>query len=98
MYEFNQPPRTPTPPPVVYEDEPTLNKPAKEAARRGGPKWETEARDRLRSAIRKFGKPLNDLLARDANEGDTRLLVTDFSERIRLRSSPRGSSAEPLAP
>ena len=45
---------------------------------RGAPKWETEARDRLRSAIRRFSKPLADLVARDANEGDTRLLVTDF--------------------
>jgi Type I restriction enzyme R protein N terminus (HSDR_N) len=53
-----------------------------EAARkpkaRGAPKWETEARDRLRTAIRRFSKPLADLVARDANEGDTRLLVTDF--------------------
>jgi hypothetical protein len=42
------------------------------------PKWEAEARDRVRAAIRKFSKPLADLHARDANEGDTRLLVTDF--------------------
>lgn len=42
------------------------------------PKWETEARDKVRSAIKKFSKPLADLVARDANEGDTRLLVTDF--------------------
>ena len=42
------------------------------------PKWEAEARDRLRTAIRRFSKPLADLVARDANEGDTRLLVTDF--------------------
>jgi hypothetical protein len=53
-----------------------------EAARkpkaRGAPKWETEARDRLRAAIRRYSKPLGDLVARDANEGDTRLLVTDF--------------------
>jgi hypothetical protein len=45
---------------------------------RSAPKWETEARDRLRAAVRRFSKPLADLLARDANEGDTRLLVTDF--------------------
>jgi hypothetical protein len=53
-----------------------------EAARkpkpRGAPKWETEARDRLKTAIRRYSKPLADLVARDANEGDTRLLVTDF--------------------
>jgi predicted type IV restriction endonuclease len=42
------------------------------------PKWETEARERLKGAIRRFARPLSDLVARDANEGDTRLLVTDF--------------------
>src|SRR4029450_437214 len=36
------------------------------------------ARERVRLAIRRFTKPLADLTARDANEGDTRLLVTDF--------------------
>lgn len=47
-------------------------------ATRMAPKWETEARDRLKAAVRRFSKPLADLAARDANEGDTRLLVTDF--------------------
>jgi predicted type IV restriction endonuclease len=42
------------------------------------PKWETVARERMRAAIKKFSKPLADLVARDANEGDTRLLVTDM--------------------
>lgn len=42
------------------------------------PKWESAARDRVRTAIRRFAKPLADLVERDANEGDTRLLVTDF--------------------
>ena len=42
------------------------------------PKWETVAQERVKSAVKKFGKPLADLLARDANEGDTRLAVTDF--------------------
>jgi hypothetical protein len=41
-------------------------------------KWETEARGRLRAAIRRYSKPLADLVARDANEGDTRLLVTSI--------------------
>lgn len=45
---------------------------------RSGPKWEADTRDRLKGAIRKFQKPLTDLLGRDANEGDTRLLITDF--------------------
>src|SRR5215210_1967643 len=47
-------------------------------AARSGPKWEQDTRDRLKDAIRKFSKPLADMVARDANEGDTRLLVTDF--------------------
>ncbi len=53
-------------------------KTAKKPASRAAPKWETEARERLRAGLRRFGKPLADLAARDANEGDTRLLVTDF--------------------
>lgn len=43
-----------------------------------GPKWEAEAKDSIRTALRRFQKPLTDLVNRDANEGDTRLLVTDF--------------------
>ena len=50
----------------------------KKAAPRSAPKWETEARDRVRAAVRRYNRPLTDLIARDANEGDTRLLVTDF--------------------
>ena len=50
----------------------------KKPAPRSAPKWELEARDRLKAAIRRFSRPLADLAARDANEGDTRLLVTDF--------------------
>lgn len=42
------------------------------------PKWESDARESLKAAIRQFNKPLQDIVARDANEGDTRLLVTDF--------------------
>jgi predicted type IV restriction endonuclease len=44
---------------------------------RTGPKWEADAKERLRLAIKRFAKPLHDLMTRDANEGDTRLLVTD---------------------
>lgn len=46
--------------------------------RRSMPKWESDARDRLRAALRRYTKPLADLVSRDANEGDTRLFVTDF--------------------
>jgi predicted type IV restriction endonuclease len=42
------------------------------------PKWESETRERVKTAVRRFQKPLADLVARDANEGDTRLLVTDL--------------------
>lgn len=42
------------------------------------PKWETDVRERLKNAVKKYSKPLADLIARDANEGDTRLIVTDF--------------------
>lgn len=50
----------------------------KSTASRTGPKWESEARERLRAGLRRFSRPLADLASRDANEGDTRLLVTDF--------------------
>lgn len=48
------------------------------AATKTGPKWETDARERVKAAIRKMSRPMADLAQRDANEGDTRLLVTDF--------------------
>lgn len=64
---------------VVHEDATPLIEPTKRApARPAMPKWETETRERVRTAIKRFAKPLADLVARDANEGDTRLLVTDF--------------------
>lgn len=47
-------------------------------AKSGRPKWEDEARARLRGAVRRMSKQLGELKARDANEGDTRLFVTDF--------------------
>ncbi len=47
-------------------------------ARPIGPKWEAAVKDRLKAGIRRFSKPLADIAMRDANEGDTRLLVTDF--------------------
>lgn len=67
-------------PPVIHDAAPpALNEPAKKSPpKASAPKWESEARDRVKAAIRKYSKPLADLIARDANEGDTRLLVTDF--------------------
>ncbi|MUL42146.1 hypothetical protein FZ103_13315 [Streptomonospora sp. PA3] len=42
------------------------------------PEWEAAARSRLTGAVERFTGPLTELLDRDANEGDTRFLVTDF--------------------
>lgn len=49
-----------------------------DAPRPAGPKWELDAKEEIKVALRRFTKPLSELVARDANEGDTRLLVTDF--------------------
>lgn len=51
---------------------------ARKSLARAMPKWESDARERLKTGIRRFARPLADLRERDANEGDTRLLVTDF--------------------
>lgn len=50
----------------------------RKSAPRGVSKWEQEVRDRLASQVRRFQGPLKNLHDRQANEGDTRLLVTDF--------------------
>lgn len=62
---------------LTNDQQPALEKPAAKPSN-AAPKWETAARERMRAAIKKFSKPLADLIARDANEGDTRLLVTDM--------------------
>jgi hypothetical protein len=66
-----------TSPVIVNEEKPTLESPIKKTST-SAPKWELAARERMKAAIKKFSKPLTDLVARDANEGDTRLLVTDM--------------------
>jgi predicted type IV restriction endonuclease len=63
---------------IATHEETPAPAPAKPSAPRSAPKWESDARERLKAAIKKFSKPLADLLARDANEGDTRLIVTDL--------------------
>ncbi|QAY59262.1 hypothetical protein ET475_04165 [Microbacterium protaetiae] len=55
-----------------------MSETATPSAKPAGPKWEADAKDDIRTALRKFQKPLQELVQRDANEGDTRLLVTDF--------------------
>lgn len=62
----------PTPIAVIHEDKPTLETSPKTTSS-SAPKWELTARERMKTAIKKFSKPLADLVARDANEGDTRL-------------------------
>jgi len=49
-----------------------------DTALRTSPKWETDARENLKIAIRKLQRPLADLVERDVNEGDTRIFVNDF--------------------
>lgn len=62
-------------PPVVHDEQPAIVETA--APRTGGmAKWETTARERVRKGIKKYARPLADLIARDANEGDTRIVVT----------------------
>lgn len=51
---------------------------AKQSRKRSMPRWEADGRERIKIAVRKFGKALADLRDRDANEADTRLFVTDF--------------------
>ena len=41
-------------------------------------KWEADARKQVKAAITRFAQPLQNILDRDANEGDTRLMVTDL--------------------
>lgn len=40
--------------------------------------WETPVRNRVAAAIDRLSGPLADLMERDANDGDTRMLVADF--------------------
>jgi predicted type IV restriction endonuclease len=63
---------------VVSNDQPPSLETSTQKSSSAAPKWETSARERMKAAIKKFSKPLADLVARDANEGDTRLLVTDM--------------------
>src|SRR3954454_7941388 len=63
---------------VVGSDDSVVAQTPSKPAFRTAPKWETAARERVKAAVRRFNKPLSDLVARDANEGDTRLLVRDF--------------------
>lgn len=65
-------------PVVTHDDSPQIIEVVKAPPASTMPKWESAARERMKAALKKFSKPLADLVARDANEGDTRLLVTDM--------------------
>lgn len=41
-------------------------------------KWEADARERVKTCVRKYQKPLAELVRKDVNEADTRLFVTDL--------------------
>src|SRR5882724_4460022 len=73
---MENPPVSPQPT-VVVSEKPVLA-PTKSPPKPSMPTWEAAARERMKAAIKKYSKPLSDLVARDANEGDTRLLVTDM--------------------
>lgn len=45
------------------------------------PRWEVRAKDRLRGVLKELRAPLQEFAARDANESDTRLIVTDLLSR-----------------
>lgn len=51
---------------------------ARAAAVSRTPKWELAAIEQVHDAIQRYIKPLEALRARDANEGDTRMVVTDM--------------------
>ena len=57
---------------------PVLAPRAKPAAVQRTPKWELAAIEQVHDAIQRYIKPLEALRARDANEGDTRMVVTDM--------------------
>ena len=63
MTESNTPE---TPPIVTHDESPSLSEPAKKPPKKI-PKWESEARDRLKAAIRRYNKPLSAMLERDEN-------------------------------
>ena len=56
----------------------TPSRPAASPAAKAAPKRELECKERIRVFIRKTSKSLADLVARDANEANTRMFITDF--------------------
>lgn len=75
MSQFETDPTPAATPPVIVNDEEPAIEPKRTRREPSAPRWEVEARERVKAGVRKFSKPLTDLIARDANEGDTRMLV-----------------------
>lgn len=73
---MNETDPTLTPPVVVGTEAATVEEAKKQP--RGAPKWEIDVRERLKTMLRKYAKPLENLVKEDANEGNTRILVTDL--------------------
>ncbi|MFC8303516.1 hypothetical protein ACFUCV_07490 [Specibacter sp. NPDC057265] len=61
---------------VILPDPPLKISPKAAVSRT--PKWETAAMEQVQGTIKRCIKPLESLRARDANEGDTRMVVTDL--------------------
>ena len=54
---------------VAHDGPPSLATPKPPPAPRGAPKWETDARERVRASIKKFSKPLADLVGPGRQRG-----------------------------
>ena len=60
---------TPEPTIVVGQEETPVLGQATKKRPPTGPRWETDALERVKTGVRRFAKPLTDLVSRDANEG-----------------------------
>lgn len=63
---------------VVVPEPPLKPSPTPAGPASRTPKWELAAMKQVQDAIKRCIKPLESLRARDANEGDTRMVVTDL--------------------
>lgn len=73
-------PKAPLPHPTVLQGstaQEVASVPAKSDGRTQGAVWELKARDELKATLRHLQKTIASLIAKDANEADTRMVVTD---------------------
>lgn len=59
------------------QDQISASEPAPVKTTSSIPKWESTARERITTGLKRVAKPIEGLKARDAVEADTRMLVTD---------------------